>query len=306
MFSINYHFLKYNCILFFVILFIFEFIYLAFFTKLNYSSLNIPSSALVLSRTDNKFIFKHIQPFYHRVSCQKLIESDFNELKHAISILFDLHPVPLIADSQYNVSYEQCRIYRVERFNESFHLRDTSTNRQFSLAFGILMHKSVEQFERLLRVIYRPQNFYCVHVDLNASSSVFEGVKSIVNCFDNVFLSTKREEVLYGTFSRLQADLNCMSDLLKYPSWKYLLNMANTELPLKTNSELVKILSIYRGYNDVEGRWKTRNHQRTNYVWKLTQQTNTSFISILRRTNERKKPPPGNIEIIKGSAYGRR
>jgi hypothetical protein len=168
------------------------------------------------------------------------------------------------------------------------------------------MHENVEQFERLLRVIYRPQNFYCIHVDNNASSDVFEGVKSIVQCFDNVFLSSKREKVLYATFSRLQADLNCMQDLLQYPSWKYLLNVANTELPLKTNSELVKILSIYRGYNDIEGRWKSRNLHRTEYVWQAINAApgNDQQVPHLRKTEEKKKPPPGNMEIVKGSAYG--
>ncbi|CAF4219267.1 unnamed protein product, partial [Rotaria sp. Silwood2] len=229
---------------------------------------------------------------------------DPDELKHALALLSSAKYLPVIADNQYNITYEQCHIYRSERFNESFHLEDTSINRQFPLAFNILMYENVEQFERLLRIIYRPQNFYCIHVDSDASLNVFEGVKSIVQCFSNVFLSSKREKVLYATFSRLQADLNCMQDLIKYPSWKYLLNIANTELPLKTNSELVKILSIYRGYNDIEGRWKTRIISRTKYVWKIINTTSTSYLSHLRQTNENKKPPPGNIEIVKGSAYG--
>ena len=34
----------------------------------------------------------------------------------------------------------------------------------FPLAFSILMYKDVFQVERLLRAIYMPQNYYCIHV----------------------------------------------------------------------------------------------------------------------------------------------
>ncbi|CAF0798589.1 unnamed protein product [Rotaria sp. Silwood1] len=303
-FSIKRRWLKRNCILFFGILFIFEFIYVTFLKTFNSDSFDIQLFSLTVSKNNNKKFFNHIQPFYHPVSCQNLFESDPNELKHALALLSGSKYLPLIADNKYNITFEQCHIYRSERFNESFHGEDTSINQQFPLAFNILMHEKVEQFERLLRIIYRPQNYYCIHVDSDASISVYEGVKSIVQCFNNVVLSSKREKVIYATFSRLQADLNCMQDLIKYPSWKYLLNVANTELPLKTNSELVQILSIYRGYNDIEGRWKTRDMIRTEYVWKISNTTGASYLSHLRPINEKKKPPPGNVEIVKGSAYG--
>ncbi|CAF1521116.1 unnamed protein product, partial [Rotaria sordida] len=91
----------------------------------------------------NKKFFKHIQPFYHPVSCQNLFESDPDELKHALALLSSSRSLPLIADNQYNITYEQCHIYRSERFNESFHLEDTLINRQFPLAFNILMYENV-------------------------------------------------------------------------------------------------------------------------------------------------------------------
>ena len=38
----------------------------------------------------------------------------------------------------------------------------------FPLAFGILIYHEVDQFEQLFRAIYRPHNYYCVHVDDSA------------------------------------------------------------------------------------------------------------------------------------------
>ncbi|CAF1466413.1 unnamed protein product [Rotaria sp. Silwood1] len=296
--------------------FILEFIYITFLK--NYENLSVDNKFYQLkilppeinNNNNNNLLskkfFEHLQPFYHSVSCENLYENDYDEFKHALALLSDLKDLPLISDQKYNITKEQCSIYRSERFNEKFHHEDKNINRQFPLAFSILMYENVEQFERLLRLIYRPQNFYCIHVDNDASMNVLNAVKSIVQCFDNIILASKQEKVLYATFSRLQADLNCMNDLIKYPSWKYLLNVANTELPLKTNSELVKILSIYRGYNDIEGRWKSKNKERTEYVWQTfdISKGDNKQVPQLKRTNEKKTSPPGNVEIVKGSAYG--
>ena len=53
-------------------------------------------------------------------------------------------------------------------------------------------------------------------------------MSAIVNCFDNVFLATKSEKIIYAGFSRLKADLNCMADQIQYSKkWKYYLNLAS-------------------------------------------------------------------------------
>ncbi|CAF3700939.1 unnamed protein product [Adineta steineri] len=283
------------CIGVFILLFIFPSLYKEFYS---YSS----SSKFLSLQT--KKIFEHVQPFYYPVSCQKLFESDSNEFKYVQTLLSTSKSPKNISDNQYNITKEQCDIYRSERFDQSFHHEDILVNRQFPLAFNILLHDNVQQFERLLRLIYRPQNFYCVHVDSSALWSVFESVKSIVQCFDNIYLVSKREEITYATFSRLQADINCMNDSIKYSSWKYLLNIASSELPLKTNSELVKILSIYQGHNDIEGIWKKRNMERTDYVWQTLNKTGDRYGFYLKNTGIKKQPPPDNLLIFKGSAYG--
>ena len=41
----------------------------------------------------------------------------------------------------------------------------TAEEEAFPIAYSLLMHKEVEQAERLLRAIYRPQNSYCIHID---------------------------------------------------------------------------------------------------------------------------------------------
>ena len=296
-FSLNRRLLRNNCLLF-----------IYFFVLLQSSSIvffhifrTAPAGAIV---KPSETLFDALQPFHYPVSCEDLFKNISKEFQHVQTVMSTTDSATLISDEQYSFPKDQCQQYRSERFSETFHRADNSRNEQFPLAFSLLMHENVEQFERLLRLIYRPQNLYCIHVDASASDTVLRGVQSVAQCFDNVFLSRQQEDVLYGTFSRLQADLNCMADLIEYPSWKYLLNMANSELPLKTNSELVEILSIYRGFNDLEGRWKTRNKIRTDYVWERKTGSLDKHAPHLTMTREKKSPPPGNLEIVKGSAYG--
>jgi hypothetical protein len=89
-----------------------------------------------------------------------------------------------------------------------------SESETFPLAFVILVDNNVEQLERLLRLIYRPHNVYCIHVDAKSSSKFKAAIESILNCFDNVFIPTKTESVFWGWNTLLKAQLNCMTDLL--------------------------------------------------------------------------------------------
>jgi hypothetical protein len=123
----------------------------------------------------------------------------------------------------------------------------------FPLAYSILIFKDVEQFERLLRAIYRPQNYYCIHVDTKSEASFKLAVAGIAACFKNVFLSSASVDVKWGEWSVLEADLNCMRDLLQFKKWKYFINLTGQEFPLKTNLDIVRILKIYNGANNIEG-----------------------------------------------------
>lgn len=73
----------------------------------------------------------------------------------------------------------------------------------FFLVYGIMVYKSLEQFEILFRVIYWLQNIYCVYVDKKMMSVVFKEFESIVYCFLNVVLVFMRIVVYWGYVSVL-------------------------------------------------------------------------------------------------------
>ncbi|XP_074800992.1 N-acetyllactosaminide beta-1,6-N-acetylglucosaminyl-transferase-like isoform X1 [Natator depressus] len=172
----------------------------------------------------------------------------------------------------------------------------------FPLAYIITLHKEFDTFERLFRAIYMPQNVYCVHVDEKAAAQFKKDVETFLNCFPNAFLASKNEPVIYAGISRLQADLNCMKDLLESGvRWKYLLNMCGQDFPLKTNKEIVRHLKGYKGKNLTPGVLPPAHViSRTKYIHKEHIGTDSSY---MKKTNELKQSPPHNLTIYFGSAY---
>ena len=48
------------------------------------------------------------------------------------------------------------------------------------------------------------KHFICIHVDKKAEKKFFDALGNLTSCFSNVFLAKKREDVIYGHYSRLQ------------------------------------------------------------------------------------------------------
>lgn len=168
----------------------------------------------------------------------------------------------------------------------------------FPIAYSIVIHQRIEMFERLLRSIYTPQNFYCIHVDQKSSKIFQEAVKSIAACFDNVFLASHLESVIYASWSRVQADLNCMKDLQqKNSKWKYLINLCGMDFPIKTNLEMVEMLKTLRGSNSMETEM-TAPHKAKR--WKVK---HTVVNGAIKNAEIDKKPPPIDTPMFSGSAY---
>ncbi|XP_036367575.1 beta-1,3-galactosyl-O-glycosyl-glycoprotein beta-1,6-N-acetylglucosaminyltransferase 3-like [Octopus sinensis] len=169
----------------------------------------------------------------------------------------------------------------------------------YPIAFAIKIHTAPNQFERLLRAIYLPHNVYCIHVDAKADNNTFELIKSISTCLPNVVLAENRINVVYATFRHLQAEVECMKACTKSNvKWKYYINLTGQEFPLKTNLELVEILKVFNGTNDIES-YKHPKHLdwRVKYKIKINEKSSS-------QTKESKIPLKYQIQLYKGSAYG--
>lgn len=196
------------------------------------------------------------------VDCSRLFKGDPDEMRRATAFQTGNAKRP-IPDAEYVARTRDCEKFLVE--NGYHRSRPLPGENDYPLAFDILVHKDVEQFERLLRAIYRPQNVYCVHVDRKSSSGVQSAVRGISSCLrNNVFVVENQVAVTWGTYSVLEADVLCMKALLRYKRWKYFINLTGQEFPLKTNWELVQILKAINGSNLVAVATKETNPERFN------------------------------------------
>ena len=70
------------------------------------------------------------------------------------------------------------------------------------------------QTERLLRLIYRPHNAYCLHIDASSPTELNRALTAIADCLDNVFVARPAIDVAWGSLSIVHAELLCMKLLL--------------------------------------------------------------------------------------------
>ncbi len=219
----------------------------------------------------------------YNFDCNLLFEMNAVEINRAKTFLIENNNTfRPIRDENYIFNHSMCSIYKSSFFNQTNLMKITQAELEFPLAFAILTYQHAEQIHRLLKLIYRPHNFYCIHIDTKSTRAFRQAIESISKCFDNIMISSQSETIKWGSFSILQAELNCMKDLLKNSTrkWNYLIHMSGNEMPLRTNYELVKILNIYNGTNEVE----IKNDSQERY----------SYLSL----------PPHNYSIYKGSTNG--
>ena len=218
--------------------------------------------------TENGFIIptthKSKQQLYRRyykrttpeeeINCNNVVAGDIDTIKDTTDRYKGHTRTRARNDSFENIA--NCVEFRKERGYIEHPLSQEELD--FSIAFGILVYKDIEQVERLLRAIYRPQHFYCFHVDNKTNAEpIYRGLRKIASCFDNIVVPSDRVSVFWGEFSLLTAELVCMKHLWKAGRWRYFINLTGQEFPLKTNLEIVRILSVMDGANVVYGT-KTR------------------------------------------------
>lgn len=234
------------------------------------------------------------------LSCVALMEGDEAE-KNKAKLYMNFHPYRPIYASQLTREIEDsgCETFKRTRHYDIQPISNEEL--EFPVAFSILVHRDVDQVERLLNTIHRPHNSYCIHVDAKAPDDIMRAIRSIASCFSNVFIPPKLEAITYAHFSRLQADLSCMQELLiRGRTWKYVINLTGQMFPLKTNLEIVKILRTYEGSNDIEGLSRYVSiAMKVRYKNKFVISKNKLIDSHIP-----KDPPPHGINLVKGSAYG--
>ena len=225
-------------------------------------------------------------------NCSALVAQDQNAIRTVQAELRHWESTESEEDFYHKVA--NCTLVR-EDFDILYYVSDEE--HQFPLAFVMIVHSRPQQVYRLLRAIYRPHNLYCIHPDAKSDSSFIKMFHHISHCLHNVIGPTRLNSVMWGGISVLDAQLNCMQELLQFSlSWKYVINICGLELPLRTNREIVQALKPLNGSSAVIGYPIPQKLYRQRFTFEY----NEKFV---KRTRRRLAPPPHKITIYKGLTY---
>ncbi|KAL7836721.1 hypothetical protein AOLI_G00280050 [Acnodon oligacanthus] len=180
----------------------------------------------------------------------------------------------------------------------------TDEEQNFPLAYSLVVHKNIPMVERIIRAIYAPHNIYCIHYDQKSSKSFIAAVTNLAKCFPNIIIASKLESVQYAHVTRLNADLNCLSDLMSSEvKWKYAINLCGQDFPLRSNYELVEELKKLEGANMLESSRPTELKKQRFIFQHELKEVPYEYQKLPIRTTHAKRPPPHGIEMFIGSAY---
>ena len=184
-----------------------------------------------------------------KVNCSRVISRDKKEINRVKSAMSGWKNA--LSDKELMRKMENCSWLR-DYFSDN--LYNSKLEKSFPIAFTFVVHDSPQQVLRLLRLLYRPQNSYCIHCDVKSPHKAF--FQKIANCFENVITPSKVENVVWGYYTIMEAQMDCMTDLLKLRAkqehkWRYVINLCGKELPLRTNREIVMRLMRLNGSSSI-------------------------------------------------------
>ena len=243
-----------------------------------------------------------LEPVIPRRDCKKLIDGDKTETRRIQAA--SKQWTNSITDTLFLKQTRDCNQLQ-QTFKNNIY--NTFLERDFPLAFTFVVSSNPQQVVRLLKLLYRPQNVFCIHYDVKTPPSVRQVFDNIAKCFSNVMIATKLEDVIWGYYTIMQAQMNCLHDLHRYREkqsaelkWRYVINVCGKELPLVTNRELVSHLMALRGSSSVTAYEPSKEELRKRIQFQavLDKKRGKAVTSSTRLG-----PPPFGIKVYKGSSY---
>ena len=234
-------------------------------------------------------------------NCTLLFEGDELEVKR-VQNASNLWPIKehILNFTKWVKEHINCTNYKIELEDNVYITKDEV---RFPLAFSLIVHNSPFQVFRLLKVIYRPHNIYCIHYDVRTSTVMKQLFNNLATCFDNIIIPNNIMKVRWGHHSLMEAQMNCFRDLLtnhhKYP-WHYVITLCGKELPLRTNREIVLLLKTLRGTSAVRA-FPTPQLEHKRYERKWIEDDNR--LARYLPTQEEAGPIPYNLTIYKSMVY---
>ena len=132
--------------------------------------------------------------------------------------------------------------------------------------------RAVRQVRRLLKKIYHVDNYFMIHVD-SRQDYMYRELSQLETKYPNIRLARKRHATIWGGASLAQMLLDCFRELSTLSwKWDYVLNLSESDYPVKDMDCLVKYLSDKRGRNFL------KSHGRETKVFVRKQGLDRTFL----------------------------
>ena len=237
--------------------------------------------------------FVKFQRPHVNINCSQLLNKNKTEIL-AVKKSMALHGSASAALVMYNCNWLKGYL------SGNFYVSELEQH--FPLAFTLVVHNSPDQVLRLLRILYRDHNSFCIHCDKKSPhNSIF---RTIASCFDNIVVPRVEESVVWGHSSILKAEMRCMEELTilrkkQRWKWEYLLNLCGKEVPIVTNREMVIRLMKLKGRSHINVRVKRANYlTRIKFGPKLNKDKTKIVSNKKDYQNLRLMPPDISTKIL--------
>nr|CAD7444893.1 unnamed protein product [Timema bartmani] len=156
------------------------------------------------------------------------------------------------------------------------------------IAFLLTLNgRALRQVRRLIRVLFHKDHFFFIHVDAR-QDYLYRELLLLEKTLPNVRLARHRFATIWGGSSLLQMLLASMGELLNLGwSWDFIINLSESDFPIKTNNQLREFLTANKGRNFV----KSHGREVQRFVQK--QGLDKTFVECdahMWRTGDRRLP----------------
>uniref|UniRef100_A0A7I4Z5A7 Protein xylosyltransferase n=1 Tax=Haemonchus contortus TaxID=6289 RepID=A0A7I4Z5A7_HAECO len=231
-------------------------------SSLGAASLNLVFPFLLMRRQFHLIIFIiFILYLSRRTSAPFYSENAGLSLNYLESI--HLNCEPIIEDTEDIVKYRHWKydfkdyeyeLYKssniCETINKYFYFEREPLSKEeeeYPLAFGFVLYKDIVQVLLELSIFYYPQNTYCITVDGTANRTFKKVIMHLPKCFKNIktFIGKRSQWGSYGILDNVYQCFNYLAH--SDHNWKYYQYLSGSDLPLRTNLEMVRIMKALNG-----------------------------------------------------------
>ena len=105
---------------------------------------------------------------------------------------------------------------------------------------------------RLIKQLYNGRNYFYIHVD-SRQDYLYREMKGLELMFpENIYVTPNRSTTIWGGSSYLFMLIGCFKDMLqKSWKWDFVINLSESDYPLKKVEDFVKFLTSNRDKNFV-------------------------------------------------------